>query len=61
MLAEAKTLTKLTYYEVLDVSKDAGPPAIKKAFRALSLTLHPDKARSPPPSAPGSEREIHRF
>lgn len=31
------------YYEVLGVEKDANDDAIKKAFRKLALTWHPDK------------------
>ncbi|KAF1833091.1 hypothetical protein BDW02DRAFT_570397 [Decorospora gaudefroyi] len=35
-------------YEVLGVSKSADEKAIKKHYRKLSLTLHPDKAREDP-------------
>ena len=32
-------------YEVLEVDKDAGETAIKRAYRTLSLKVHPDRAR----------------
>jgi translocation protein SEC63 len=35
-------------YEVLGVSRSADEKAIKKHYRKLSLTLHPDKAREDP-------------
>jgi DnaJ-domain-containing protein 1 len=35
----------LDFYERLGVPKDANERAIKKAFRKLSLTYHPDKVK----------------
>ncbi|GLV33459.1 uncharacterized protein CBL_20197 [Carabus blaptoides fortunei] len=35
------------FYTVFNISQDAELPAIKKAFRSLSLLLHPDKNDSP--------------
>jgi len=34
-----------SYYEILQVSKDADERAIKKAYHGLALKLHPDKAK----------------
>ncbi|CAH1987689.1 unnamed protein product [Acanthoscelides obtectus] len=34
---------KQNFYELLNISKDAGNSEIKSAFRSLSLKLHPDK------------------
>ncbi|KDO34548.1 hypothetical protein SPRG_00611 [Saprolegnia parasitica CBS 223.65] len=41
-------------YEVLGISRDASSPEIKKAFRKLSLKLHPDKN-------PGDEDAAKKF
>lgn len=36
-------MAKRDYYEVLGISKDASADEIKKAFRKLAVTYHPDK------------------
>lgn len=35
------------YYDVLGVSRDATPRAIKEAFRRLTLQTHPDRSNAP--------------
>ena len=37
-----------TYYDVLGISKNSSTDDIKKAYRALSMELHPDRNRSDP-------------
>ena len=39
--------TRPYYYKVLDVSTDASPDEIKKAYRRLSMLYHPDTSTDP--------------
>lgn len=42
----SKVLAAKSHYEVLDVAEDASSDVIKKAYRKLSLKVHPDHNRS---------------
>lgn len=36
-------MSSMDYYDILGCTKDSSPEDIKRAYRALSLKLHPDK------------------
>ncbi|CAK8679390.1 unnamed protein product [Clavelina lepadiformis] len=38
--------TKLNFYEFLGLSQDASQPEVRRAYRKLSLTMHPDKNKT---------------
>ncbi|KAK5637079.1 hypothetical protein RRF57_012791 [Xylaria bambusicola] len=51
-------MSSVNLYEVLGVSSDADEPSIERAFKDISLKLHPDKANIS--TAPGVETEAER-
>ncbi len=52
-----RTTTRISPYEILEVSRDSTPEEIKKKFRSLSLKYHPDK--NPSSEATEKFREIN--
>ncbi len=52
------TSQKETYYDVLDVSRDASQPEIKQAFRRLAKKYHPDTNRSRSAAASKKLKEV---
>lgn len=61
LLQKAQTLLKRSrtkdYYKMLDVSRDASTAEIRKAYRRLSKTHHPDKVTSPE-ARPAAEKKM---
>ncbi|XP_042455617.1 chaperone protein dnaJ 20, chloroplastic-like [Zingiber officinale] len=53
--AAAPTAVARTMYDLLSVSRTAGPEEIRAAYRRLALRWHPDTCRSPA----GEERRRH--
>jgi molecular chaperone DnaJ len=47
-------MEELSYYEILEVSKNADKATIKKAYRKMAKTYHPDKN-------PGDKEAEHKF
>jgi chaperone protein DnaJ len=52
--------TKQTYYEILDVPKDADDETIRKAYRKLALKWHPDRNRDNQEEANQKFQEINK-
>ncbi|XP_064111879.1 dnaJ homolog subfamily C member 17-like [Macrobrachium nipponense] len=50
-------LTKLDFYEILDLKTDAGEKEIKKSYRKKALKCHPDKN----PDNPDAAKEFDRL
>jgi len=46
--------TKLDYYEVLNVARDATPEQVKRAYKKVALANHPDRN-------PGDDEAVERF
>jgi len=42
-----RVLSSENYYEILEVEEDAGDGDLKKQYRRLALSLHPDKNSTP--------------
>ena len=61
LLQKAQTLLKRSktkdYYKVLDLPRDASEKDIRKAYRKMSKTHHPDKATSPE-ARPAAEKKM---
>lgn len=48
------SIVTLDYYNLLDIAKDSTESDIKRAFRKLSISLHPDKN-------PGDQEAANKF
>ncbi|XP_068216451.1 dnaJ homolog subfamily C member 17 isoform X1 [Palaemon carinicauda] len=57
MSFKSQELTKLDFYEILDLKIDAGEKEIKKSYRKKALKCHPDKN----PDNPDAAKEFDRL
>jgi curved DNA-binding protein CbpA len=58
MLLLVAIAAKRDYYQVLEVSRKATGPELKKAYRRLSLKYHPDKNSAPDASDKFAELSV---
>ena len=42
------SISKLNFYELLDINRDSTPSHIRRAYRRRALYVHPDKNKSNP-------------
>lgn len=58
-MASARSTDRHDCYRTLQVTRDAEPEVIEKAYRALSLKYHPDTSRLPEARATRRMQELN--
>src|SRR4028118_851828 len=58
---ESQVSSERDLYQMLEVSRDAGDDAIKKAYRRLALQYHPDKTGGDPESTERFKEIKHAY